>query len=322
VSAYPESFKSPHRRYFLDIKEPVLPLSDYFTGLDSASLNWLTCLRITPQSVDRSDLVRIAHLQNIAVLDFSDDVSIDYAGKQIDERIFKTWAEMAKEGKAFQHVRVILMRGQVDVSTWIFKYLDYFPSLCFVVLSDCRLIHQKNRVDWTGEAASHGWEARHAKKSAKSLRTLIDDKNFYLGAVSGCYYHTKEAFDTLTNKKKSKTSDRLPVVEAWIGKPKPWIHLIEEFPGTRTVWFDNRKTKEAARKAEASRRSEAPALVRVARVALPERIKTPPPEEHTKRTRDMLSSPGSDIKSPPPKRTTMMLRSRMKNLDQVMADFG
>jgi hypothetical protein len=300
----------------------MLPLSDFFAGLDSASLNWLTCLRITPQSVDRSDLVRIAHLQNLAVLDFSDDVSIDYTGKQIDERIFKTWAEMAKEDKAFRHVRVILMRGQSDVSTWIFRYLDNFPSLCFVVLSDCRLIHQKNRVDWTGEAASHGWEARHAKKSAKSLRALIDDKNFYLGAVSGCYYHTKEAFDTLANKKRPETSDRLPVVEAWIGKPRPWIHLIEEFPGTRTVWFDNKKTKEAARKAEAGGRSEAPALARAARVALPERIKTPPPKAHPKRTRDMLLSPGSDTKSPPHKRTTMMLRARTKNLDQVMADFG
>jgi hypothetical protein len=321
VSAFPDSFKSPFRRYFFDIKEPVLPLNDYFRGLDSESIDWLTCLRITPTRIDRSDLARIAHLRNIVVLDLSDDISIESIGTQIDERIFKTWAEMAKNGQAFEHARVILMRGQADVSTWIFKYLDSFPSLCFVIFSDCRLVHQKNRAFWTDEAASFGWEARHAKKSAKSLRHLIDDKNFYLGAVSGCYYHTEEAFDGLATKKKSKIPARLPVVEAWIGRPKPWLHLIEEFPGTRTVWFDNTKTKEAARKVEARRKTEAPVLARAARTALPERIKTST-EESTKRTRDMLSSPGSDTKSPPYKRTTMKLRSRTKNLDQIMADFG
>ncbi len=322
MSAYSESFKSPYRRYFLDIKEPALPLADYLTSLDSTSMKWLTCLRIAPQSIDRSDLVRIAQLQNIAVLDLSDDISLHNLGMQIDERIFKTWAEMAGEGKAFKHVRVILMRGQADVSAWIFKYLDNFPSLCFLVLSDCRLIHQKNRAEWTDQAASSGWEARHAKKSARSLKTLIDDKNFYLGSVSGCYYHSKETSDQLATRKKSKIADSLPVVEVWIGRPKPWIHLIEEFPGTRTVWFDNSKTKDAARNAKAGRKTEAPAIARVPTVALPERIKTPQPEECTKRTRDMLSSPGSDTMSPPHKRTTTMLRSRMKNIDQIMAEVG
>ncbi len=159
-------------------------------------------------------------------------------------------------------------------------------------------------------------------KSAKSLRGLIDDKHFYLGAVSGCYYHTEEVFDQLATKKKSDFVERLPVVEVWVGKPKPWLHLIEEFPGTRTVWFDNVETKEYARKAEARRRTEGPVTARVTRVALSERIRTPPAEDGTKRTRDMVSSPGSDTKSPPHKRTTMMLRSRTKNLDEVMADFG
>ena len=322
MSAFPDILTSPFRRYFLDIKESVVPLIDYFAALDSESVKWLSCLRIAPSNIDRSDLVRISQLQNLAVLDLSDHPSIDSSGTQVDERIFKTWAEMAKAGQAFKHVRVILMRGQADVSTWLFKYLDIFPSLCFLVLSDCRLIHQKNRADWTDQAGAYGWEARHSKKSAKSLRGLIDDKNFYLGAVSGCYYHTKEAFDQLATKKKSKIAERLPVVEVWIGKPKPWLHLIEEFPGTRTVWFDNVKTKEYARKAEARRRTEGPVLARAAMCALPQRIRTPPAEDGTKRTRDMLSSPGSDTKSPPHKRTTMMLRSRTKNLDEVMADFG
>ncbi len=126
----------------------------------------------------------------------------------------------------------------------------------------------------------------------------------------------------MAKKKKSNITECLPIVEVWVGKPKPWLHLIEEFPGTRTVWFDNVKTKEYVRKAEARRRTKDPVLARAARVALPERIRTPPAEDGTKRTRDMLSSPGSDTKSPPHKMTTMMLRSRTKNLDEVMASFG
>ena len=300
----------------------MVPLTEYFTILDSPRPHWLSCLRITPCSVDRSDLVRISQLRNLAVLDMSDDISIDNCGAQIDERIFRAWTDVAKDREAFKHVRVILMRGQADVSAWIFRYLDNFPSLCFLILSDCRLIHQKNRVEWTDQAASYGWEARHAKKSARSLKHLIDDKNFYLGSISGCYYHSKEAFDELATKQKSKLPDRLPVVEVWIGKPKPWLHLIEEFPGTRTVWFDNKKTKEAARKAEARSKTEAPA--RMARAARPQGARTRMPEDQdsTKRTREMPACPGSDMKSPPHKRTMMMLKSRTKNLDQIMADFG
>lgn len=299
----------------MDIKEPVLPLREYFAGLDSEVPIWLTCLRVNPGQLDRSDLIRIAQLRNLVVLDLSDDMSMDSKGTQIDERVFKTWAEMAQEGQAFKHLRALLLRGQAEVSGWIFNYLDHFPSLCFVVVSDCSQMHQKNRWEWIDQATSSGWEARHAKKSAKSLRSLIDDRNFYLGAVSGCYYHTKEAFDELANQKKSKLTDRVPVVEVWIGKPKPWLHLIEEFPGTRTVWFDNTKTREAARKAEARRKQEAPTMAKSARV------KAAQLEEHTKRTRDMVS-PSSDTKSPPPKRSMMMLRSRTRNLDQVMADFS
>ena len=296
-------------------------MGEYFKGLDSGSIDWLTCLRIAPTRIDRSDLVRIAQLRNVVVLDLSDDNQIERIGTQIDERVFKTWTEMAKDGNTFKHVRVILMRGQDDVSTWIFKYLDSFPSLCFIIFSDCRLLHQKSRSVWTPEAATFGWEARHAKKSAKSLRHLIDDKNFYLGAVSGCYYHAEEAFNELATKKKSQLPARLPVVEAWIGRPKPWLHLIDEFPGARTVWFDNTKTKEAARKAEIRRKTDAPVLARAARTALPERIKSPT-EENAKRTRDMLSSPGGDRKSPPHKRPTMKLRPKTKNLEHIMADFG
>jgi hypothetical protein len=315
----------------VEVKEPVLPIADYFKALDSTSLNWLISLRIAPQSLHRSDLVRIAHLQNIAVLDLSDNISMDNSGMQIDERIFKTWMEMSKDGKAFKHIRVLLMRGQADVSTWIFKYLDIFPSLCFLVLSDCRQIHQRNRADWIDQAESHGWEARHAKKSARSLKCLIDDKDFYLGAVSGCYYHSKESFDQLASKQKSKLLDRLPVAEVWIGKPKPWLHLIDEFPGTRTVWFDNTKTKEAARKAEARRRTETPVLAQAARFArseLPARLGTPGMEGETgvedcpKRVRDMLSPTGRDIKSPPHNRAMMSLKTRSQCLDQIMADFG
>lgn len=323
VSAFPEIFHSPRQRYFLDVKEPITPLTDYLAGLDSASISWLSCLRVNPHGLDRADLVRIGQLQNVAVLDLSDDVSTGNQATQMDERIFKTWSEMAEEGQAFKHLRVLLMRGQGDVAAWIFRYLDAFPSLCFLILSDCGRIHQKNRAEWTAQATSYGWGARHAKKSARSLRHLINDEDFHLGSVSTCYYHSKDAFDGLATKTKPSAVDRLPVVEAWIGQPKPWLHLIEEFPGTRTVWFDNTKTKEAARKAEAGRtRTEGPAFPKVVRVPLAERIESPQTEESTKRTRDMLTSPGVGAKPPPHKRTTMMPRSRAENLDRIMAEFG
>lgn len=186
----------------------------------------------------------IHKITNLAVLDLSDgQVTIDNNHSTFDERVMRTWAELAMSREAFQHLRVIMFGWQETLSEWIFRYVDKFPSLCQIIVTDCPQMHQKNRGEWEDISKGAGWEARHAKKSAKSLRPIIGTQDFYFGSISGCYYESMELFENLAAKGKPTIKDTLPLLEAWIGTPRQWSHIVEDFPSTRTIMFDNIKTE-------------------------------------------------------------------------------
>lgn len=240
---HPEEFGQREYRYLLEIKLPQLPLADYLFGITSPELSWMTCLRSSPKQLATADLVSIHKITNLAVLDLSDgQITIDNKHSTFDERVMRTWAELASSRQAFQHLRVIMFGWQENLSEWIFKYTDQFPSLCQIIVTDCPRMHQKNRAEWEDVALGGGWEARHAKKSAKSLRPVLADPTFYSGSVSGCYYENLERLETLVVKRKPVITDPLPLLEVWIGSPRQWSHIVEDFPSTRTIVFDNIKT--------------------------------------------------------------------------------
>ena len=245
AAAYPsaEEFGRPEYRYLLDIKQLSLPLLAYFNGIRSAEPSWLTCLRISPKQILTTDLVAIHTITNLAVLDLSDgQVTIDNLVTKFDERVMRAWAELARSGQAFQHLRVMLFGWQETLSDWIFKYMDCFPSLCHIIVTDCPRVHQRNRNVWEPISQTAGWEARHAKRSAKSLRPIIGNEDFYFGSISGCYYDSMELFSKLAHNKRPNLTQRLPVLEVWLGTPRRWSHIVDEFPSNRTVFFENMKT--------------------------------------------------------------------------------
>jgi hypothetical protein len=295
ASGYPEDFNQPGYRYQLEIKQPSLPLPDYFKGIASPTTNWLTSLRISPRQISSSDLISIAKISNLAVLDLSDgQVTIDDTPSTFNERIMRTWVELANTENAFRYLRVLLIGWQNNLSAWIFKYLDSFPSLCYLLITDCRQLHQRNRGDWEEEALSYGWDARHAKKSAKSLKPILDDKTFSLGAVSGCYYHSQDIFEQLANGKMPDMVQRLPVLECSIGTPRLWTHIIDEFPGMRTIWFDNVKT--------ASNQSKGKPIEASLRL------------EQVKRGREVETSTTEEVRKLKPRRN-------MRNAVELLAEF-
>lgn len=247
AKSYPhtEEFGLRQYRYLLDLKQPQLRLFEYISGITSPELNWLTCLRISPKQLTTADLVSIHKITNLAVLDLSDgQVTIDNKHSTFDERVMREWGELAMSRQAFQHLHVIMFGWQENLSEWIFRYVDKFPSLCQIIVTDCPQMHQKNRGEWEDISNGAGWEARHAKKSAKNLRPIIGTQDFYFGSISGCYYESMELFENMAAKGKPTTSikDTLPLLEVWIGSPRQWSHIVEDFPSTRTIIFDNIKT--------------------------------------------------------------------------------
>lgn len=195
-----------------------------------------------------------------------------------------------------------MLGWQEVISKWIFKYLDSFPSLCHVLVTDSLRLHQKNRPFWEEEAAEYGWVARSAKKSARSLKPILDDKNFYLGAVSGCYYNSQELFEQLTQAKKPKIATKLPVLECWLGGPKRWNHVVEEFPGTRTVWFDNVKIKPGGASGEDASEVERS-------------------RELFKRDRE-VATPSNEVRPPPSKKKFAKQKPSRHSATNLLAEFG
>ncbi|KIW28509.1 uncharacterized protein PV07_08168 [Cladophialophora immunda] len=246
ATAYPspEEFGRHEYRYLLDIKFLDMPVTDYFNGLTSKELKWLTCLRISSKEMATSSLVSVHTITNLAVLDLSDgQATIDNGVSKFDERVLRSWAELARSGETFQHLRVIMFGWQEHLSDWIFKYADCFPSLCHIIVTDCPRMHQKNRGLWEPTAQAAGWEARHAKKSAKSLRPIIGDRDFAFGSISGCYYDSLELFSQLVHNRRPSLTDKRPLLEVWMGGPRQWSHIVDDFPSTRTIFLENIKTQ-------------------------------------------------------------------------------
>ena len=219
-----------------------------------------------------------------------------------------------------------MLGWQGGVDRWIFPYLSIFPNLEVFVVTDCAKLHQKNRAYWEAAAGECGWTARHAKKSAKSLKPVLDDQTFYRGAVGGMLRNDGER-----EKKK-------PVLEAWLGSPRPWTHVVDDFPGLRTVWFDKVGAETETIEKRTTRIGtqegpKAPVQDRVPKQGPKTQKKAPSPsgeeEEPTKRPRDVLT-PTSEatFSSPPPaKRNAQHHKKRTAKIQhrsaaELLAEFG
>ena len=218
------------------VRQPILPLSSYYTGITSPESNWLTCLRLSPRRISTQDVVSVHSVTNLVVLDLSDTgVEHGSIGSNFDERVMRSWAQLAASGQAFQQLRVLMFGWQENLSDWVFAYLNFFPSLCHVIMTECPKLHQTNRADWEPKSQAAGWDARHAKRSVKSLRPIIGNADFYPGSVSGCYYESQNLFTQLAHRHRPPAIQRLPLLEVWIGTPKQWVSSpILGFPKTHS----------------------------------------------------------------------------------------
>ncbi|EXJ67014.1 uncharacterized protein A1O5_09660 [Cladophialophora psammophila CBS 110553] len=298
AAAYPgpEEFGAREYRYLLDIKQPLVPITTYFNEITSKETKWFSCLRISPKEMAASSLMSIHTITNLAVLDLSDgQVTIDNEVSKFDERFLRSWAELARSREAFQHLRVILFGWQEHLSDWIFKYTDCFPSLCHIIITDCPRMHQKNRAMWELTSQAAGWEAMHAKKSAKSLRPIIGNQDFAFGSISGCYYDSMELFSQLVHNRRPNLADSRPLLELWIGNPRQWSHIVDDFPSTRTIFLENikRQNWKATEGPSTGGDREPAKRMRNQEQAAPEAAS--PPSKRGSRARPAMKSHGKNV---------------------------
>lgn len=231
--AFGNNFASPDLRYIFHVRNLSLPLMDYYRGLSDRDWRWHVCLRVSPKQVTVPDLVALCAVQNLSVLDLSDgQLYIENRESTFDYRIVRTWLETAASGRGFLNLRVLLLGWQEKVDTWIFDYLKKFPKLNLVVLSNCRLLHHKNHKDWEELAWSQGWEFMPSKRGVKHLRPFFDDKSFGKGIISNLHYESLRMHYSGGNIPRKA---QRPLLECWLGSPREWSHLVDDFPGTGTI---------------------------------------------------------------------------------------
>lgn len=231
--AFKYDFADLNYRYMMHIRTPSLPFVDYYRGLSDADWRWHVCLRISPKQVTVPDLVTVSAVQNLSVLDLSDgQLYIENRESTFDQRVFRTWSEAATSGRGFRNLRVLLLGWQEKVDTWIFEYLNKFPKLNLVVLSNCRSLHHKNHKDWEDLAWNQGWEFMPSKRGVKHLRPLFDDKSFGRGVVSNLHYESLRLYFGVNG---IPFKVPRPLLECWLGSPREWSHIIDDFPGTGTI---------------------------------------------------------------------------------------
>lgn len=237
ATVYPRSMATAKYHYDLSLNETSLPFVDYLGGLTSKPARWLTCLRISPRRTRPADLIQISKISNLAILDLSDGCKfVETQSSPLDERVFRAWAEVAASGQAFSRLQVLMIGWQENIDRWLFKYLTCFPALQKLILTDCAKLDQRNRKMWEPDAFEVGWEARHGKRSARSLRPVLSDTGG--GTSSGLNVKGLLFEDDWSEK---TGPPLLPILEVWMNGPMGWTHILEDFPGTRTIYFD-RKT--------------------------------------------------------------------------------
>lgn len=147
----------------------------------------------------------------------------------------RSWSELARSGRAFRNLRVLMLGWQEKIDSWIFDFLDDFPKLRLLIISRCRNFDHKNHRDWEDNAWSHHWTFMPSKRGVKHLRTLLDDKSLYKGKVAGM--HHESGLDPANADSQHSSAPKIPLLELWLGTPRAWTHIMDEYAGTGTIYF-------------------------------------------------------------------------------------
>lgn len=132
-----------------------------------------------------------------------------------------------------------MLGWQEKVDVWIFDFLDDFPKLRLLIISRCRNFDHKNHRDWEDDAWSHQWTFMPSKRGVKYLRTLLDDKSFYKGKIANM--HHESGRDSIDSDPSLSTAPDVPLLEVWLGTPRPWVHIMDEYAGTGTIFFRKKR---------------------------------------------------------------------------------
>lgn len=181
ATAYPEQFSRTAQYRFVKIEDISLTLRGYLAMVKSERMCWRTVLTLKNAFATVPELVEIADLGNLVALDFaiqSNERAQAEEGEKpetpLNDRIVRTWSELAQMKGAFEHLRILRVFYQEDLSKVVLRYLKLFPALQFFIAYSCPQLAGCTAEDL------EGWEEFYVrelvvKEPFLSYRTSVGD---------------------------------------------------------------------------------------------------------------------------------------------------
>ena len=145
ATVYPSQLRdiSPYR--CIRIEGPSMPMREYLDSMKSDTLSWGVALTLFTAFASMPELVDIASVKNLVALELNASSEIETLLNDkttmpmaaLNDRVVRTWSELAESGTAFAHLQVLRLSYQEHVSKATLQYLKSFPSLRLLVVYNC-----------------------------------------------------------------------------------------------------------------------------------------------------------------------------------------
>lgn len=188
-------------------------MSDYIKLVKSSNDSWATKLNIWTEFARVPELVQLADVTNLISLEVN--TSEDTPEPQVQEvvslndRILRTWSELAETSGAFKHLRVLRLYQQRDLTEQSFCYLSRLPALEYCVLAMCDRMTQKHAIR---AARSQGWAIAEEVADLKTIEFSL------LATSRNLVGETKWLGDRLDGEIPASLSSDIPVLEFSVGQ--------------------------------------------------------------------------------------------------------
>ena len=241
---FAQRYSSAIRRKYHVIPKPNLPLLSYYDGITSPSDQWLTWLTLSNVTTPRTTLIQLSLVTNLVVLTIGPNVLAPDIG--VDDSLIRTWSRSASTG-AFRSLRVLVLRGQPNVTPRAFEYLSSFPALSIFATNSVRGSGLMNK----DMPSLFGWKHKSTEKTDEWLSQHCDwDKFlqnlFQLGGAGDPESLPKEG---------TQEPNILPVIHLAVGGYSEHASVAKSEEGTMHVWI--RTTMIGSQDSEMKNKSEA-----------------------------------------------------------------
>ncbi|KAJ9297751.1 hypothetical protein DTO271G3_3972 [Paecilomyces variotii] len=249
ATAYRNEFRNISQYRSMKIGFPMMPVQDYLGLVNDDDLNWGVSLFLSTIYARTPDLVGISRIKNLVALDVStplhpsfDTLEESLTAVALNDRIIRTWCELARNSGAFRHLRILRLTHQDDISETLFEYLAVLPCLRMLIVRDCKSL---------GTASSKAFAGRYGWEVGSKPSVQLDDQQETEDSDS-IYEFYKETF-ALTDHEANDVAPILavdaPILDFEIGikrkfnRSQPIVFLRRQADQLRTAETAMRKRK-------------------------------------------------------------------------------